>query len=170
MTDRLRAAAEAALEALEDMDSDDPELNQEWLGKTAITKLRAALAEPEAEQEGGDLPVRDDDGCPTEVAVLKRFWRGQPIPVEHYPQWFAAEPVAWGMRHSDGRIYDCIAPGEHDREPGQYTVPLYTAPPSREWVGLTDEEIAEVHRTCKYDASPWPLSRAIEAALKEKNG
>lgn len=38
------------------------------------------------------------------------------------------EPVAWGMRHSDGRIYDCIAPGEHDREPGRYTVPLYTHP------------------------------------------
>lgn len=39
----------------------------------------------------------------------------------------------------------------------------------REWQSLTEEEITEIHRTCKYDASPWPLSRAIEAKLKEKN-
>jgi len=47
--DDLRKAAQMALEALEDMDSDDPELNQEWLGKKAITTLRAALAQPEQE-------------------------------------------------------------------------------------------------------------------------
>ena len=45
--DILRQAAQTALEALEDMDSDDPELNQEWLGKKAIEALRAALAQPE---------------------------------------------------------------------------------------------------------------------------
>ena len=45
----LRGAAQQALEALEDMDSDDPELNQEWLGKKAIEDLRAALAQPEQE-------------------------------------------------------------------------------------------------------------------------
>jgi hypothetical protein len=44
-------------------------------------------------------------------------------------------------------------------------VPLYTTPPQRKWVGLTDEEIME----------PWPFptriefARAIEAKLKEKN-
>lgn len=49
------------------------------------------------------------------------------------------EPVAWGMRHSDGRIYDCIAPGEHDREPGRYTVPLYTHP-AQQRQPLTEDE------------------------------
>jgi len=43
----IQKAAQMALEALEDMDSDDPELNQEWLGKKAIDALRAALAQPE---------------------------------------------------------------------------------------------------------------------------
>ena len=46
--------------------------------------------------------------------------------------------------------------------------PLYTAPPKREWVGLTDEEV---------NALLWKLSlgavdedvRTIEAKLKEKN-
>ena len=50
--------------------------------------------------------------------------------------------------------------------------PLYTAPPKREWVGLTDEEIEE----CKINgglphAINWRLSvKVMEAKLKEKNG
>ena len=50
--------------------------------------------------------------------------------------------------------------------------PLYTAPPKREWVGLTDEEIKEI-------IGPWgdtpikgytrELFDKIEAKLKEKN-
>jgi hypothetical protein len=49
--------------------------------------------------------------------------------------------------------------------------PLYTAPPKREWVGLTDEEIEE----CKINgglphAINWRLSvKVMEAKLKEKN-
>jgi hypothetical protein len=39
-----------------------------------------------------------------------------------------AEPVAWAMPRSDGLILDVICPEEHDRMPGQYTVPLYTQP------------------------------------------
>jgi len=44
--------------------------------------------------------------------------------------------------------------------------PLYTAPPKREWVGLTDEEMDElVNRFARYG-----LAREIESKLKEKNG
>ena len=39
------------------------------------------------------------------------------------------EPVAWGMRlKMTGEIYDCITPGEHEDNPGEYTVPLYAPP------------------------------------------
>jgi hypothetical protein len=51
--------------------------------------------------------------------------------------------------------------------------PLYTTPPKREWVGLTDEEIQKVVSKKWWD---WEdafdiegFSRAIEAKLKEKN-
>ena len=50
--------------------------------------------------------------------------------------------------------------------------PLYTAPPKREWVGLTEEEI----EGCKINgglphAINWRLSaKVMEAKLKEKNG
>ena len=45
---------------------------------------------------------------------------------------------------------------------------LYTAPPQREWVGLTDDEID----ACDPSDECWNLmdvARAIEAKLKEKN-
>jgi hypothetical protein len=54
--------------------------------------------------------------------------------------------------------------------------PLYTAPPKREWVGLTDEEIQDLsYLSQKIDASNspwfdrWGFSRSVEQALKEKN-
>ena len=53
-------------------------------------------------------------------------------------------------------------------------IPLYTAPPQRPWVGLTDEEIDAIYwqheNHCgEYKVSIWPYERAIEAKLKEKN-
>lgn len=43
---------------------------------------------------------------------------------------------------------------------------LYTAPPQREWQGLTDEEITTIGITHQ---SLHQVARAIEAKLKEKN-
>lgn len=48
-----------------------------------------------------------------------------------------------------------------DWSPG---IPLYTAPPQRPWVGLTDDEIEHVRND-----QPWWAIRDIEAKLKEKN-
>ena len=42
------------------------------------------------------------------------------------------EPVAWGFRHHDGAIYDCISPEAHADCEGEYNVPLYTTPPKQE--------------------------------------
>jgi hypothetical protein len=45
---------------------------------------------------------------------------------------------------------------------------IKTAPPKREWVGLTDEEFEEI--LAKYnEALPMVVCRAFEAKLKEKN-
>ena len=48
---------------------------------------------------------------------------------------------------------------------------LYTKPPSREWVGLSDEEIEEAvnYLNVKIDY-PIMFARLIEMHLKEKNG
>ena len=45
--------------------------------------------------------------------------------------------------------------------------PLYAAPPKREWVGLTDEEVESWRGN--YDFFDSALVREVEAKLKEKN-
>jgi hypothetical protein len=78
-----------------------------------------------------------------------------------------SEPVAWqwlNTAHLRLRL-------PKDAEPGAWN-PLYTAPPRREWVGLTDREIEEIARyQDEHGSGPWHLAfaRAIEAKLKEKN-
>ncbi len=63
----------------------------------------------------------------------------------------------------------------HEFDPSEFATsevtPLYTAPPKREWVGLTDEEIEE----CKINgglphAINWRISvKVMQAKLKERN-
>ena len=66
------------------------------------------------------------------------------------------EPVAWW--NDTGTHIDLNVSGRGN--------PLYTRPPQREWVGLTDEQIDEIWRTHLHRDS---RVRAIEAKLKEKN-
>ena len=60
-----------------------------------------------------------------------------------------------------------------DRKPnGRNETPLYTAPPRKEWVGLTDEELIELKRQWVSGEFSWVVFdflNAIEAKLKEKN-
>jgi hypothetical protein len=84
------------------------------------------------------------------------------------------KPVAWADK------YDIEREG-HDfyvnrQQPSKDGVPLYTAPPQREWQGLTDEEIGKVitqseitlKNYCSEDKQT-EYARAIESKLKEKN-
>ena len=94
------------------------------------------------------------------------------------------EPVAWLKTWSDGSLSvlktKSHAFADHELEP------LYTAPPKREWVGLTDEQVEDEweritgHSIFGGDRSEGramyispdeviEFSRAIEAKLKEKN-
>ena len=74
------------------------------------------------------------------------------------------EPVAWMYR---GNLHP-FDPSDWAEGP---VTPLYTAPPRRDWVGLTEEEIKALpqwfpsHET----AAVLPLIRAVEAKLREKN-
>ena len=72
------------------------------------------------------------------------------------------EPVAWMDR--DGCLWNTTT------HPDSYT-PLYTRP--AQWQGLTDGEIEkisdEIERSDFFDVVA-PFARAIESALKEKNG
>ena len=52
------------------------------------------------------------------------------------------------------------------------TVAVYTTPPQRTWVGLTDEEIDSYFEDHGWSPSKdyYPVIKAIEAKLKQKNG
>ena len=87
----------------------------------------------------------------------------------------AQEPVAVYQFRSPqcADWYDGI-PDHHDGH-GPYEVrTLYTAPPQRTWVGLTDEEFSDClveGDPCEALAEPeaWAVMREVAAKLKEKN-
>jgi hypothetical protein len=74
------------------------------------------------------------------------------------------EPVAWMNDSTPSGIFARHMEGAKNFG---CTIPLYTAPPQREWVGLTDEERAN----CSAEAygRHFVLCELIEAKLKEKN-
>jgi hypothetical protein len=79
------------------------------------------------------------------------------------------EPVAW-MKPSG-----LVSPYKH----GSYQIPLYAAPPKKEWVGLTADEIWKCNKAepgsavdfhiCVAHQNVLDFAEAIEAKLKEKN-
>ena len=48
-------------------------------------------------------------------------------------------------------------------------IELYTTPPSRKWVGLSDEEINLIYPCTGGEHDFKDIARAVEARLKEKN-
>ncbi len=80
------------------------------------------------------------------------------------------EPVAWISKH--GVVYPSDA--KYEVNPVNELQPLYTAPPQREWVGLTDEEVASVLGFGEYTVGSakvilLAIAHTVEAKLKEKN-
>jgi hypothetical protein len=113
-----------------------------------IETLRARLAQPE--QRTGDCLLAGV--C---AAEGHRIQKTQPEP----------EPVAW-LHSFTGYGWQVVPEKLYPTDQ-----PLYTAPPQREWQGLTDEEI---HKAAAATVEgermlPYSFARAIEAKLKEKN-
>jgi len=78
----------------------------------------------------------------------------------------AQEPVAWmnpTWIDPDTRGWQSDS---FESIPIEGWLPLYTTPTQRPWVGLTDEELAELSAS---GLALWDLWRAIEAKLKDKN-
>ena len=75
------------------------------------------------------------------------------------------EPVAWMDRHFTCDLYK--------NKPELDVVPLYTTPPQRTWIGLTDKEVDECYESIMFHPDIEPTRMGIyleiEAKLKEKN-
>ena len=83
------------------------------------------------------------------------------------------KPVAWMREDED--CTDCIVWEQTE----EHTIPLYTAPPQRTWIGLTEEERDHFEVLHLYAArnqvEAWiegvpAFIDAIQAKLREKNG
>ena len=81
------------------------------------------------------------------------------------------EPVAWASSLDFDDDDQEIIPAKDKGKLGtsNCNIPLYTAPPKREWVGLTDEEVSEVIDNVLEGGGWLDVSRALEAAIKRKN-
>lgn len=84
-----------------------------------------------------------------------------------------SEPVAW-LDPYGGLISAKAMQFAAGIDIARHTIPLYSAPPKKEWVGLTDKEMFDCLVQTDYAAVRLPLgfklfAEFIEAKLKEKN-
>ena len=75
------------------------------------------------------------------------------------------EPVAYIRVSKTGNVTACAMTGDFYKLPEKTL--LYPAPPRREWVGLTDEEINLIYAEPQTHVGQY--AKAIEAKLRDKN-
>jgi hypothetical protein len=98
----------------------------------------------------------------TDVRPVYCGFMPAPLPVQ--------EPVAW--RWTNGKGWLLYGEMPHDKFE---STPLYTTPPKRKWVGLTDDEVNAAWGTVAWNSSKgltelrYEYARNIETKLKEKN-
>ena len=116
------------------------------------------------------------DDYELKIQLAEHAWEKRVVKTEHdravelakaYERgWNAAlaqqEPVAW---ISEGG--DVSRSKRYMDEMGFNCNPLYTAPPRKQWVGLTDDEVNEL--VSRFKRYSYVLLREVEAKLKEKN-
>jgi hypothetical protein len=99
----------------------------------------------------------------TELAVVLRYKLSAPEP----------EPVAWMHRQGNYTEPHFRQLDDDEIKRGWTEEPLYTAPPQREWQGLTADEIKDLHYGIKVKGmgafSTEDIYRVVEAKLREKN-
>jgi hypothetical protein len=125
---------------------------QQWAVE-AITAIKKALAQPEQDGECKYCT----DGCPACDA--------RKLPEQEPVAW-----RAWVSKFPQGTGSDWVYVTKPIMKDSVHNQPLYTTPPQRTWVGLTDEEVKNfVQAVWPREATPTDYIRAIEAKLKEKN-
>ena len=87
---------------------------------------------------------------------------------EPFEYWNAVE--GWVKIDEVRQHFDTANCGTIYKHEGEGRVPLYAAPPQREWVGLTGYEVNECAAGCHNGNSVQDAIRKAEAKLREKNG
>ena len=111
--------------------------------------MTITLTREEAQQVLDDLEALTayiqgiDKGIVLKIQSIKtlraRLSAPEPEPLEY---WNAVE--GWVNLDEVRQHFDSVSCGTIYKKPGEGRQPLYTAPPQREWQGLTDEEIKDI--------------------------
>jgi len=119
-------------------------------------------------QEPAQEPTKELQ-CQELEAWANSVWEARatlPLPVQ--------EPVAWLVYTQDGQsVY--VTDNPTDIQADQRALPLYTNPPKRPWVGLTDAERIELSEDIWGSELDYEhnkeidFARAVEQLLKDKN-
>jgi hypothetical protein len=134
-----------------------------------VKMLRARLSAPEPKELTGKEKIVYDILCSDETPPNGQHWEGfvaqkivealaQPEPEPHGYLWFT--------QYMEQR-FTHRKPEERERIGD--VKPLYTAPPQREWQGLTDEEIRNEANHHVFDESFFNGAVWARGKIKEKN-
>jgi len=139
----------------------------------AVNAMSQTAQEPVAWMTINDYGEEDDIHYECPEGHLMEGWTYKPLyttppvaPVqEPLEYWTVAE--GWVKIDEVREHFDSVGCGTIYKSAGEDRVPVYTAPPQRHWVGLTDEEIES------WDLPVLPtvaqFARFVEAKIKEKN-
>jgi len=148
--------------------------NQSW---SEAEKMLLSILENQSEQpkqEQGEQISKErikelEDAEYCLLAILERAGDGATVGnvigiLESLAKQEQGEPVAW-CRYEDGMwVY-------YETKAWDDLQPLYTHPPQRTWVGLTDEEVKHEWEVWRANIPRYAgFATGIEAKLKQKNG
>ena len=129
--------------------------------------MQMALEALELYQSKSSVQMFDDA-----VKALRQALETEPL-----EYWNAVE--GWVKIDEVHEHFDAVGCGTIYKSAGEGRSPLYTAPPKREWVGLTADEIWRCNRAksgsavefhiCSAHQNVEDFAEAVEAKLKEKN-
>ena len=103
-------------------------------------------------------------------ALRARLAQPEPEPFEY---WNAVE--GWVTIEEVRQHFDTAGCGTIYKHEGEGRVPLYAAPPKKEWVGLTNEDKKQIEIKAgnKSEMTAWEYAQRVgeftEAKLREKN-
>tara|TARA_R110000868_G_scaffold334978_1_gene595639 strand:+ start:311 stop:853 length:543 start_codon:yes stop_codon:yes gene_type:complete len=175
-------ALKLALEALENgkrvRNAEGGTEYQPTLEDKAIAAIKEALAQPEQEPvawmtinaygEEDDIHYECPEGHLLEGWTYKPLYTNPPTvqpekePLEY---WNAVE--GWVKIDEVHEHFNSVGCGTIYKTSGEDRVPLYTTPPYRKWVGLTDDELVQIGVATGLERAAVEM---ISNKLKEKNG
>jgi hypothetical protein len=113
----------------------------------AAAFIRKALAQPAQEPDA------------LTIAYQSGYYDGKQAALAQPAQ----EPVAWMSKENDCIFFDADKPNPMDYD---FWTPLYTAPPQRPWVGLTEKDFSAINQSC---LTKLQAATSAESILRERN-